>query len=155
MKGMLRVIADYIELIKAKIEFLEKENVRLKKLLEESDTKMAMIEIERLKRKNNMGVQLGTAVKGEEIIVFDGSAFNENVVTVVAEISNDKMYAIRLYNCDSKFTLEDIRTMCVAEGYKEGLITVIIENPFEGVMYEFGNYNDDMWHVHGNTQGYA
>lgn len=155
MKGMLRVIADYIELMKARIEFLEKENVRLKKLLEESDTEMAKRKIERLKRKEDMEMKLGTSVKGEEIIVFDGSALNDNVVTVVAEIKHDEMYAIRLYNYDSEITLEDIKTMCVAEGYKEGLITVIIENPFEGIMYEFGNYNDDMWHIHGITRGYA
>ncbi len=52
MKGMLNLIADYIELAKSRIDFLEKENERLKKLLEEADTEMAMREIERLKRKD-------------------------------------------------------------------------------------------------------
>lgn len=155
MKGMIGLIADYIELMKAKIEFLEKENVRLKKLLEESDTKIAMTAIEKLKRKNNMEMQLGTAVKGEEIIVFDGSALADNVVTIAAEINDDEMYAIRLYNYDRKVTLEDIKTMCEAVGYEEGIITVIVENPLEGVIYQYGNSCDDMWYIHGKTEGYA
>lgn len=100
-------------------------------------------------------MKLGTAVKGKEIIVFDGSALNDNVVTVVAEISNDKMYAIRLYNYDSEITLEDIKAMCETEGYGEGIITVIVESPFKGVIYQYGNSCDDTWYIHGKTEGYA
>lgn len=146
MEDMLNLVTDYIKL-KARNKYLEEENTRLKKLLEESDTEMAMREIGRLKSKEDMEMKLGTSVKGEEIIVFDGSVLNDNVVTVVAEISNDKMYPIRLYNYDSEITLEDIKAMCETEGYEEGIITVIVENPFEIVIYQYGNYADDMWYI--------
>lgn len=100
-------------------------------------------------------MRLGETVKGEEVVVFEGNYWDNNVVTIIADISDDKMYTIKLYGTDSKVTLEDIREMCETEGYEEGIITVIVENPLEGVVYQYGNYANDMWYIHGTTQGYA
>lgn len=154
MEDMLNLVADYIKL-KARNKYLEEENTRLKKLLEESDTEMAMREIGRLKRKEDMKIKIGASVKGEEIVVFDGNSWDDNIVTIIADISDDKMYTIKLYGADSKVTLEDIREMCETEGYEEGIITVIVDSPLQGVVYEYGNYDDNMWYIHGTTQGYA
>lgn len=35
------------------------------------------------------------------------------------------------------------------------IIEVRIENPLNGVIYQYGNYKNNKWHKHGETCGYA
>ena len=100
-------------------------------------------------------MKLGKAVKGEEVVVFEGNGFEQNVVTIITENAYEDVFVKRVYGSDVKVTLEDIKTMCEERGYYISIITVIVENPLEGVIYQYGNSCDDTWYIHGKTEGYA
>lgn len=74
-----------------------------------------------------------------------------NVVTITA-ITDGEAFAETLYSSEKDITLKDIEDK-FSEDYD--VITVICETPFEGVIYQYGNYNDGNWHNHGKTVGYA
>lgn len=100
-------------------------------------------------------MRLGEAVKGEEVVVYDGSVCDMNVVTIIAEnYIAEKIYTKKMYSSSHRITLEDIRVTCEAKGC-DSIITVIVEGHLEGVIYQYGNSCDDMWYIHGKTEGYA
>lgn len=35
------------------------------------------------------------------------------------------------------------------------MITVFVDSPLHGEIYQCGNYDDGLWVLHGNTKGYA
>ncbi len=37
----------------------------------------------------------------------------------------------------------------------DGVVTVILEAPLGGTIYQYGNYKDKYWVKHGTTKGYA
>ncbi len=55
--------------------------------------------------------------------------------------------------CDKFISLND----CLKEvGYSgDGCVTVTIEDPLCGTIYQYGNYKEVGWVKHGTTKGYA
>lgn len=51
-------------------------------------------------------------------------------------------------------TLQDISNQLEKSNHRN-VITVWVESPLEGTIYQFGNYHDNQWHEHGTTRGYA
>lgn len=54
----------------------------------------------------------------------------------------------------TEISLKEIQNQAEALGYT-GLITVIVNEPLKGVIYQYGNYVDKLWHKIGETVGYA
>ena len=54
-------------------------------------------------------------------------------------------------------TLEDIgdQIRMMLKSAHVGVIYVWVEHPLDGVIYQYGNYSDDIWRKHGKTNGYA
>lgn len=88
-------------------------------------------------------------VSSETVLLHSGLC--DAVVTVIVE-ANENIFTEKLYSSEKDITLKDIE-----EEYSEDydVITVICETPLEGVIYQYGNYNDGSWHTHGKTVGYA
>lgn len=74
-----------------------------------------------------------------------------NVVIIIVE-TDKETFTEKLYSSEKDITLKDIEDE-YSEDYD--VITVICETPLEGVIYQYGNYNDGKWHNHGKTVGYA
>ena len=72
------------------------------------------------------------------------------IVTIIAE-NETEITAEKIRSSEAEVTLEDIRKKY--ENYS--IITVICETPLDGVIYQYGNYNDGSWYNHGKTVGYA
>jgi hypothetical protein len=52
-------------------------------------------------------------------------------------------------------TLEEIKQQAIeVSKYEEPLITVFIQEPFKGIILQYGNYGDSWWKI-GETCGYA
>ena len=52
-------------------------------------------------------------------------------------------------------TLGEIREQIWAGNPHKPIIEVRVEGALKGIIYQVGNYKDDLWHVHGTTRGYA
>lgn len=55
---------------------------------------------------------------------------------------------------DGDMSLADCYCLAVGNGYKTGVITVIIQWPLRGDVYLFGNHGE-YWEKVGKTDGYA
>lgn len=51
-------------------------------------------------------------------------------------------------------TLDEIASQLKDVAHKN-VITVWAELPLSGTIYQYNNYEDNNWHEHGNTRGYA
>lgn len=51
-------------------------------------------------------------------------------------------------------TLGQLSKQLYASG-KKGIITVVVEEPLRGAIYQIGNYQEMKWGLHGTTRGYA
>lgn len=52
-------------------------------------------------------------------------------------------------------TLDEIKQQAIElSDYKEPMITVFIQEPFRGMILQYGNYGDSWWKI-GETSGYA
>lgn len=60
-------------------------------------------------------------------------------------------------SCGDFLTLEEISGQILdkAPSGENQIIEVRIENPLKGVIYQYGNCQDNKWHKHGETRGYA
>lgn len=54
----------------------------------------------------------------------------------------------------TEISFKEIQKQAEALGYT-GLITVIVDEPLKGAIYQYGNYRDGLWHKIGDTMGYA
>lgn len=99
--------------------------------------------------RNGKEVKRMSIVSPETVVI---SRNDCNVITIVVT-TDSEAFAEKLYSSEKDITLEDIRKKY--ESYSIFIITVICETPLEGVIYQYGNYNDGYWHNHGKTVGYA
>ena len=97
--------------------------------------------------RNGKEVKRMSIVSPETVVI---SRNDCNVITIVVT-TDSEAFAEKLYSSEKDITLKDIE-----DEYEDyDVITVICETPLEGVIYQYGNYNDGKWHTHGKTVGYA
>jgi len=63
----------------------------------------------------------------------------------------NKMY---IEEYDDLPTFDDVLNIAKENGYKNGVILLIAENPLHGEIYEYGNYGH-VWVEHGVTKGHS
>jgi len=56
--------------------------------------------------------------------------------------------------CEYSMTLNQLSTQLYAMG-ERGIITVVVEGPMHGDIFQIGNYSEMKWGLHGTTRGYA
>lgn len=76
----------------------------------------------------------------EVVYIHDGSEFYKKTGLVFRE--NDSSWCLTLNEISDQLK-------------PAGLLYVIVEGGLSGVIYEYGNYTDIKWVVHGKTKGYA
>lgn len=77
-------------------------------------------------------------------------------LTRLKDISKELIYNtkyVRGYPM-TEISLKKIQKQAEALGYTD-LITVIVDEPLKGAIYQYGNYGDGLWHKIGDTIGYA
>ena len=57
------------------------------------------------------------------------------------------------HNEHNEYSLDNILDIAKSKGYKNGVITVIADNPRSGKLYIYGN-NGNVWEEYGTTRGY-
>ena len=55
---------------------------------------------------------------------------------------------------EERLTLKEISQQLLRLGYKS-VLYVWEETPLEGTIYQYGNYEDRSWVIHGTTKGFA
>lgn len=90
--------------------------------------------------------------------VADNKAICESDPTTSAAVYIGGLFYLERANDKLKWRDDDGRKILtleeIAEQLNARLITVFVESPFEGVIYQFGNYGDSWWQI-GETCGYA
>ena len=93
-----------------------------------------------------------------EICPFDGNTVSRVYLGGLADLEKviltwrrneerDKLYGIECYVLTLKEIADQLRE-------KADLITVIVQRPLSGEIYQWGNYGDEWWQI-GTLDGYA
>lgn len=77
------------------------------------------------------------------------------VISIVFDDKCVKDFAINVYTESGPWTFNDVLTKAKENGYKEGVITVLLEDYRNGYVFNFGNYDKEKFYHVGITQGFA
>lgn len=84
-----------------------------------------------------------------------------DICKIIVEDSEDNLYINKTYCTDEPDKWEEMNTLgkiCSSFGIKPKkymVITIILDRPLDGEIWQYGNYLDDLWHYHGETKGYC
>ena len=92
--------------------------------------------------------RLGSKVKDPKTVTISDGIVRIIVGTICEEIFVDPIY-------DTSISLEDCLQRAKELGYIQGVIFVTFDSYLRGVIYQFGNYNQEHWYVYGHTQGFC
>lgn len=102
--------------------------------------------------------------KNDAVIYQDNSCDNVKIFNSDMTVFSTDKFQWNLFEDEQEaecfggyLTLEDISGQIkkLLKSEYIGVIYVWVESPLYGVIYQYGNYNDGMWRVHGKTNGYA
>lgn len=86
------------------------------------------------------------------VMIFTGSVVDESLKPVPLSVLEWNTEPDRS-ECFSYLTLDGIYRQ-LSEKTDE-IITVVVERPLDGVIYQCGNAGEGIWVQHGTTRGYA
>lgn len=92
--------------------------------------------------------RLGSKVKDPKTVTISDGLVRIIVGNICQEICVDPLY-------DKPMSLEDCLQRAKELGYIQGVIFVTFDSYLRGVIYQFGNYNQEYWYVYGHTQGFC
>lgn len=84
-----------------------------------------------------------------------------DICKIIVEDTDDTLYINKTYCTDEPDKWEEMNTLgkiCSSFGIKPKkymVITIILDRPLDGEIWQYGNYLDDLWHYHGETKGYC
>lgn len=96
-----------------------------------------------------------------DIVIYDPNAIEDYAVMIfIGSVVDESLKSIPLtemkWNCKNGYlylTLEEIYEQISAK--IDEIITVVVERPADGSIYQCGNSGQGVWVQHGTTRGYA
>lgn len=81
----------------------------------------------------------------DNLIPFDKDFFKWNVAENESEFMGETVY---------RLTLGELKEQLIKAGFK-GFITLFVNRPTDGVIYQIGNYSDGEWYELGTLKGFC
>lgn len=89
----------------------------------------------------------------------NGNILFHDILTVVFDVPEDDCKSFSVVQDfeygEQLLSFGNILDKCKERGYEGGTILVIAENPLNGSVYRYGNYDDNFWYHVGDMRGYA
>ncbi len=99
--------------------------------------------------KNGDAFSVGSSAfyKGgfDSLVPFDKDFFKWNVSEEASGFMEERVYSL---------TLGELKEQLMAAGFK-GLMTLFVNRPMDGEIYQIGNYNDGEWCEIGTLNGFC
>lgn len=100
-------------------------------------------------------INAGKKERNSKIFGLEDELPDGDILLIIFDDKCVKKFIEDEYEKFEPWNFQDVLNTAKESGYKEGVITVIVEGCRNGHVYTFGNYDTEKFHQVGTTQGYA
>lgn len=92
-----------------------------------------------------------------ERIEIDTKILRYDIAKIIIENDENTIEAHKVYALDLDYfeTINEWLERAGVKIRKNDLVTIILENSLDGIIYQYGNYGDSGWYKIGDVIGYA